>query len=73
MSDGDVRRHFFAGVEPEPRRAGIDDAADAIGTAVVQHGMALACARPPARQRGGHFLRDDPLQISPLHDGLPIL
>ena len=63
----DVRRHLLAGVQAEPRRAGIDDAAHAIGTAIVEHRVTVARARPPARQRGRHFFGDDSLQVSPLH------
>ena len=58
---GDPRRNLLSRVKAEPRCSGVDDPSHAIGTAVVQDRVALARARPPARQRRAHFFRDDSL------------
>ena len=59
MSDATSGRNFLAGVEAETRGAGIDDAPDAIGAAVVQNRVTLARARPLPRTAPRHFFRDD--------------
>ena len=64
----DAARRSAGRVHPEPARAGIDDAAQPVGTAVEQHGVAAASRRPGAsrRLRGHHLLGDEvdePLEI----------
>ena len=66
-----VRGHLLAGVQAQPGRAGVDDAAHAIGTAVVQDRVTFARTRPSACESRRHFLGNDSLQVRPLHSVIP--